>query len=79
MDIQLAKSAGFCPGVKRADEAVKSLIKAADSKIFTLGELIHNRLYNTSLEKLGVYSTTIEEISDLLQKNPNQKTTLVFL
>ena len=55
MDILLAKHLGFCMGVKKATEAVYSLIeKGEKEKIFTFGPLIHNRLVLDYLEKKGV-------------------------
>lgn len=78
MNITLAENAGFCPGVKRADEAVRTLINDIDGKIYTLGELIHNRIYNDSLLDKGVSSVSIEEISEILNKDPYSKATLVI-
>jgi 4-hydroxy-3-methylbut-2-enyl diphosphate reductase len=55
MNITLAKTAGFCFGVKRATDRVQALKCAPDVKrIYTLGALIHNRLYVEELEKQGV-------------------------
>ena len=41
MEVLLAKSAGFCFGVKRAVETVYEQI-AAGGKIYTFGPIIHN-------------------------------------
>jgi len=55
MDILLAKHLGFCMGVKKATEAVYSLIeKGKKEKISTFGPLIHNRLVLDYLAKKGV-------------------------
>jgi len=78
MNVTLADNAGFCPGVKRADLAVKRLIDNNNGKIFTLGELIHNRLYNENLEKKGVLSTSIDELCEMLAKDPQSHVTLVI-
>ena len=69
-EIILSKNAGFCPGVKRADEFVFNLIssKNKDTKIFTLGKLIHNRIYNENLKSLGVTPIEFSEILPLLEK-----------
>lgn len=58
-DIQLAKNAGFCYGVKRAVETVKKL-KAdnPDKNVFVLGELIHNNHVIQALEQLGIRTLT---------------------
>ena len=54
-NIQLAKFAGFCYGVKRAVETVKKLkAENPNEKIFILGELIHNSQVIKELEDLGI-------------------------
>lgn len=53
MKINLAKSAGFCFGVKRAIEiAYKTL--ASDKNVFTLGDIVHNEDVSRKLEKAGI-------------------------
>ena len=44
MPVTIAKSAGFCFGVKRAAESVEARLNEKDpnEKIYTLGKLIHN-------------------------------------
>ena len=43
MEIILAKTAGFCFGVKRAVETVyKQLAENKEGKIYTYGPIIHN-------------------------------------
>ena len=66
----MSKKAGFCPGVRRADEAVRKLLKekSENSKIFTLGHLIHNRIYNEELESLGITTTTLAELGRILSE-----------
>ena len=55
MEILLAEHLGFCMGVKKATEAVYSLIeKGSKKKISTFGPLIHNRLVLDYLAKKGV-------------------------
>ena len=54
-NIQLAKFAGFCYGVKRAVETVKKLkAENPNKKIFILGELIHNSQVIKELDDLGI-------------------------
>ncbi|MBO7400358.1 MAG: hypothetical protein J6U75_04040 [Clostridia bacterium] len=43
--VTVAPGSGFCPGVKRAAELLVRELEAG-SKVFCLGELIHNRPYN---------------------------------
>ncbi len=62
-NIQLAKHAGFCYGVKRAVETAKKLkFENPDKKIFVLGELIHNTQVIHELENLGI--KTLNEIPE---------------
>ncbi len=53
--VKLAKTAGFCYGVKRAVDEVYAAIEKGD-KICTLGKLIHNEQVVKDLEERGVYS-----------------------
>lgn len=58
-NIQLAKLAGFCYGVKRAVETVKKLkAENPDKNVFVLGELIHNSQVISELESLGIKTLT---------------------
>ena len=54
MEIRLAKSAGFCFGVKRAVEQVYK--EAENGKdIYTYGPIIHNEEVVKDLEEKGVF------------------------
>ncbi len=53
MEVKLAKSAGFCFGVKRAMDKVYEQIEKGGS-IYTLGPLIHNETVVAELEQKGV-------------------------
>ena len=66
MNITLSKSAGFCPGVKRADITIGRLIRERGEKedIYILGELIHNNVYNEYLKNNGVISLNEDEIEE---------------
>ena len=74
----VSEYAGFCPGVKRADREIRRLIDSYDGKIFTLGKLIHNRLYVEELETLGVKSIDISELELFLENNPDLSVMLVI-
>ncbi len=80
MNINISKNAGFCPGVKRADKEINSLIgeRKNGERIFTLGKLIHNDIYNNELKSRGVLSVTLPELISELEKSPDTKTTLVI-
>ncbi|MBQ7751933.1 MAG: bifunctional 4-hydroxy-3-methylbut-2-enyl diphosphate reductase/30S ribosomal protein S1 [Clostridia bacterium] len=63
MSIEIAKTAGFCYGVKRAVQKTYEAIAEENGKIVTLGHLIHNRGVVSDLEQHGVVSyDNIEDI-----------------
>lgn len=62
-NIQLARFAGFCYGVKRAVETAKRLkSENPDKNVYVLGELIHNTDVIRELDDLGI--KTIYEIPE---------------
>ena len=64
MEIRLAKSAGFCFGVKRAVEQVYN--QAENGKnIYTYGPIIHNEEVVKDLEKKGVQVIEEENLEDI--------------
>lgn len=63
MKIKIARSAGFCFGVKRAVEEACKALKSGGA--YLLGELIHNEAVMDSLKKRGaVLATSAEEIPE---------------
>ncbi len=63
MKIILAKTAGFCMGVRRAVNIVLELVEETDQPIYTLGPLIHNPQVVELLKKRGVIpAQKLEEI-----------------
>lgn len=66
-DIIIAKSAGFCPGVKRAIERVLELEAQGIKPIYTIGPLIHNKQVTDSLEEKNIKA--IEKLSEATDKN----------
>lgn len=54
MQINLAKSAGFCFGVDRAVKTVENFVEKG-TPVCTLGPLIHNPIFIDSLKSRGVY------------------------
>ncbi len=64
MEIILAKTAGFCFGVKRAVETVYSEIKnESPSGVYTYGPIIHNEEVVKDLESRGVTVLTEDMLS----------------
>ena len=64
MEVIVAKSAGFCFGVKRAVDMVYEQIDTG-KKIYTYGPIIHNEEVVGELEKKGV--TVMKELEELSQ------------
>jgi len=61
MEIRIAKSAGFCFGVRRAVKMAEEL--AASGGGYTLGPLIHNRFVMERLDGMGVHvAQSAEEV-----------------
>ena len=69
MKTVLAKGSGFCQGVRRADEALNRLIAENEgARVYTLGSIIHNRIYNEALEERGVHAVSFDEIKGILDE-----------
>ncbi len=72
LEVKVAKSAGFCFGVKRAVELAEKL--AAEGRpVYTYGEIIHNEAVVRELEAVGV-----RVINDLDELKTLDKGTLVI-
>ena len=66
MDVTVAKTAGFCFGVKRAVEKVYEKIEKGKTPIYTFGPIIHNEEVVRDLEERGVkVLETAEELRQL--------------
>ncbi len=53
-EITISEYSGFCFGVKRAVDMINKSLESSDKRIYCLGELIHNRIFNDSLRERGV-------------------------
>ncbi|HHY82143.1 MAG TPA: 4-hydroxy-3-methylbut-2-enyl diphosphate reductase [Clostridiales bacterium] len=63
--IIVAENAGFCFGVKRAVDMTVDYNNKNDSKVYTLGPLIHNEDVVRSLEEQGIYQIDSDAIEKL--------------
>ena len=62
MEVRLAKTAGFCFGVKRAVDTVYQQVKECkNEKIYTYGPIIHNEEVVKDLRSKGVEVIETEE------------------
>lgn len=73
MTVELAESAGFCFGVKRAIDSVYTLAEKSTGPVCTLGPIIHNEQVVKDLEKRGV-----SVVSDVGELSGDGKDTLVI-
>ena len=65
MEVIVAKTAGFCFGVRRAVDQVYEQIEHGQGPIYTLGPIIHNEEVVKDLEEKGV---VVLEDSDSLEQ-----------
>ena len=80
MKVEIAKNAGFCFGVKRAtDRLEKAIADGSGERIYTLGTLIHNDVYNRQLAEQGVAVTSIDEIPALAQTATESSPVRIFV
>ncbi len=63
MNVELAKTAGFCFGVNRAVEIVEECTKDKDNKYHTLGPIIHNKHVVDEFSKKGI--APVDSIDDV--------------
>ncbi len=79
MEIHVSKFGGFCPGVKRADKEIKSLLSAKcdNESIYILGSLIHNDIYNQELIALGANIISFQDINKILHDKTQYHTFVI--
>jgi 4-hydroxy-3-methylbut-2-enyl diphosphate reductase len=65
-NLKVAKSAGFCPGVKKAIDTVLTLAQENNVPIYTLGPLIHNRHVIETLKAKNIHA--INSLSEIKNK-----------
>ena len=77
----VAKNAGFCFGVARATKAVETEMAhhPAGERIFTLGRLIHNEIYNRRLSAGGVTVISTEDLHRLATEATTEAPVKVFV
>ncbi|MBQ5893262.1 MAG: 4-hydroxy-3-methylbut-2-enyl diphosphate reductase [Clostridia bacterium] len=81
MKITVAKHAGFCFGVKRATEKLEHALthRREGESLLTLGDLIHNEVYNASLRSRGVRSVTEAELEEVLSRTDEAHPATLFV
>ena len=68
VEIKVAKNAGFCFGVRRAVDTVEELRRKTTKRIYTIGELIHNKTFVERLSKQNIFVVEEEDLP-LLEKD----------
>ena len=71
MNIVLAGNAGFCPGVRRAADTLEKALAEAqgtDTKVYTLGRIIHNDEYIRYIHSLGCGEITRDDVDSLIRR-----------
>ena len=81
MSVTVSKNAGFCFGVKRATESLESAIENNENgtRLYTLGALIHNNVYNEYLERKNVGITDMSSVESLAESATQSSPVKVFV
>ena len=69
MKITLAKSAGFCFGVKRAVDTVYEQLEMSAAErqpIYTFGPIIHNARVKKLTDELNTYAYRVDSINSIV-------------
>ena len=79
--IEIAKNSGFCFGVTRATQAVENEIEKniPGQRIYTLGALIHNDVYNARLKARGVSVASVDMLCGLADSATAESPVRVFV
>ena len=65
MVVEIDKNSGFCFGVVRAIEKAESALAELGGEVFSLGDIVHNRVEVQRLEGLGLRTVTHADIAEL--------------
>ena len=63
--VEIDKNSGFCFGVVRAIEKAESALAELGGEVFSLGDIVHNRVEVQRLEGLGLRTVTHDDIAAL--------------
>lgn len=79
MNIQVAKHAGFCFGVRRATKAAEDALEQGEGAIYTLGRLIHNDGYVADLQRRGMGEISPGDLDDICRRAENGERITVII
>ena len=78
--VTVAENAGFCFGVKRATQEIERRLSENDgTRIFIIGELIHNRIYNKTLTDRGVKIIDVDQAEDIAKQSDKKPKCEVYI
>lgn len=79
--IKIAENSGFCFGVSAASSAVEREAenRISGEKIYTLGKLIHNDVYNARLSKMGVNVISEFDLEKIAESSSSANPVKVFV
>ena len=79
--VRVAQHAGFCFGVRRATDTLEQLLakRRKGERIVTLGELIHNDIYNARQAARGVETVEVAELEELIASACEQAPVLLIV
>lgn len=65
MRVEIDKNSGFCFGVVRAITQAESALKELGGEVYSLGDIVHNRMEVQRLEALGLKTITHSDMESL--------------
>lgn len=65
MYVEIDQNSGFCFGVVRAISKAESALQELDGEVYSLGDIVHNRMEVQRLESLGLRTVTHEAMPSL--------------
>ena len=65
MYVEIDHNSGFCFGVVRAISRAESALEALGGEVYSLGDIVHNRMEVQRLESLGLRTVTHEDMENL--------------
>ncbi|MBQ6581732.1 MAG: 4-hydroxy-3-methylbut-2-enyl diphosphate reductase, partial [Alistipes sp.] len=69
MYVEIDKNSGFCFGVVRAISKAEAALKELGGEVYSLGDIVHNRMEVQRLESLGLRTVTHDDMSDLAHRD----------
>ncbi len=78
-EVIVSENSGFCFGVRRATETLEAAVSEKKSKIYTYGDIIHNRQYLDKMASLGVKSLSVDSVDEVAAKSTASSPSTVII